>query len=804
LAQATWAGVGWLAKPPKSRAVPSRAYRDGMASNAGITNAAGAAGASLWLQKLGAHSQPPSLSIAVRPQAELLTGNASAPSRAAPVALGVAAGAVMASGLRGQGQRRRRRKQAVPLVARQQMPSKTEPAAAPVGQYSEAVEKCIRRKTRTVHIGDVKVGSEHPIATQTMANTLTHDVEATVAQIKKCADAGIDIVRVTVQGMKEAKACEHIKRRLLEDGYATPIVADIHFTPKVAMVVADFVDKIRVNPGNFADGRKSFDTIIELTDDDIKQSREAIEEALVPLVLKLKEKNKALRIGVNHGSMAERILIQYGDSPEGMVASAIEFGEICREHDFHNFVFSMKSSNPQVMVQAYRQLAREMYERGWDYPLHLGVTEAGGGADGRIKSAVGIGALLLDGLGDTIRVSLTEDPELEAGPCIALRKTAEAAHGRGVSECFEEVPSRREGRFARRQCEYPLDIPLNADGSVLATIKAEALVDSHNEGLLQHLGLHLRADGDLQQDFKSVDSVVIDGPISKDATKGLRELLNIPIGVLCRPGENVPEGVTLLHNATEVNADLPQRLGGRALVFTGKESREEVEAALRHVRPRMILLRPEQLEGVTFLARRFFATLAAVGEPAPVMLWFRYPKDLGQDGTVVRASADLGSLFVDGLGEGVLWEAASMNGAELREASFNLLQACRMRISKTEFISCPSCGRTLFDLQDTTAKIQARTGHLPGVRIAVMGCIVNGPGEMADADFGYVGSGVGKVDLYVGYDCVKRGIVAEKAVNALVQLIREHGKWVEPNSLSSEDSDDEVEAMGVKLVRDAL
>eukprot|EP00435_Cladocopium_sp_Y103_P000937 s2626_g1.t1 len=337
------------------------------------------------------------------------------------------------------------------------VPTRTTRPAVPSGVYCEAAEKCERRKTRTaltqgpngpqVYVGEVPVGSEHPIATQTMTTTLTSDVDATVEQIKKCADMGIDIVRITVQGMKEAKACEGIKKKLLEDGYKTPIVADIHFTPKVALVCADFVDKVRVNPGNFTEGRKSFDTIDELSDEDIKEAQAAIEEALTPLVLKLKEQNKAMRIGVNHGSLSERILFQYGDSPEGMVASAIEFGEVCRKHDFHNFIFSMKSSNPQVMVNAYRQLAREMYKLGWDrdYPLHLGVTEAGGGADGfclsreehlgakgakgRIKSAVGIGALLLDGLGDTIRVSLTEDPEFEAKPCVALRGGIPGRHG---------------------------------------------------------------------------------------------------------------------------------------------------------------------------------------------------------------------------------------------------------------------------------------------------------------------------------------------------------------------------------------
>ena len=303
-----------------------------------------------------------------------------------------------------------------------------------------------------------------------------------------------------------------------------------------------------------------------------------------------------------------------------------------------------------------------------------------------------------------------------------------------------------------------------------------------------------------------MDAVVVEGDVPAEAREKLRELLNVPLGVLCRPGRHVPEGVTLLHDAASVRRDLQERLGGNALVFTGEEPAEVVAAAVKHARPRLILLRPEELEGVTFLARRFFAALASLGDEAvaqaPVMLWFRYPLAAGGgDAAVVRASAELGSLFVDGLGEGVLWEADGMSGAELREASFNLLQAARMRISKTEFISCPSCGRTLFDLQTVTAKIQARTGHLPGVRVAVMGCIVNGPGEMADADFGYVGSGAGKVDLYVGYDCVRRGVPEGEAVDALVDLIKEHGRWVESVRVSDEHR---VRILGLDLVRDAL
>jgi len=684
-------------------------------------------------------------------------------------------------------------------------------SAIPAGGYCETVETCTRRKTRSVNVGGLLIGSEHPIATQTMATTLTHDVEATVAQIKKCADLGIDIVRITVQGMREAKATKFIKERLLEDGYTTPIVADIHFTPKVAMVAADYVDKIRVNPGNFADGRKSFDTISELTKEDVKQAQDEIEEVFAPLVLKLKDKNKALRIGVNHGSLSERILFQYGDSPEGMVASALEFGEICRKYDYHNFVFSMKASNPQVMVRAYRALCREMYKLGWDYPIHLGVTEAGGGADGRVKSATGIGALLLDGIGDTIRVSLTEDPEYEAKPCIALRSVAENAWGKGVA-AFDDKRDSREGKFTRRKCEYPLDVPLNPDGSVMTTVRAEELSSMDRKTMCDRFGLRLRQEGNIQKDWKSIDVVVVEGPLTEPAGEitrrageiqgsNLKLLLNTPVGVVCRPGPYVPEGATLLYDASDVQEALPSRLGGYALTFTGEEPPDVMEKAVTMASPRFIFLKPKSQEGVTFLARRFFAQVNAseAAKTVPVMLWFQYPGTNGvdEDDIVVRASADMGSLFIDGFGEGMLWESEVMSPEMLRESSFNLLQAARMRISKTEFISCPSCGRTLFNLQETTKRIQERTGHLPGVRIAVMGCIVNGPGEMADADFGYVGSGPGKVDLYVNYDCVKRGIPQEKSLDALVDLIKEHGRWQEPGNGEEEEAALELERVGL-------
>eukprot|EP00913_Durusdinium_trenchii_P024078 g22614.t1 len=407
------------------------------------------------------------------------------------------------------------------------VPTRTVRNAAPPGVYCESAEKCIRRKTRTVYVGEV------PRFPMSRTTTLTSDVDGTVEQIMKCAEMGIDIVRVTVQGMTEAKACEHIKKKLLEKGCKTPIVADIHFTPKVALVCADFVDKVRVNPGNFADGRKSFDTISELTEEDnwndVKEAQEAIEEALTPLVLKLKEQGKAMRIGVNHGSLAERILFQYGDSPEGMVASAIEFGEICRKHDYHDFIFSMKSSNPQVMVNAYRQLAREMYKLGWDRSSRASGPWAFGVRLQRFP-------LLLTFPSDTIRVSLTEDPEFEAKPCIALRGAAEEALSKGV-EPFDEHTKRREGVFYRRECSWPIDV--------------KELADLDIQKLCDRLGLRLRADGDVQMEWKSVDAVVLDGMVTPNVGVKLKTLLDVPTGVICKAGPNVPEGATVMVTAAE-------------------------------------------------------------------------------------------------------------------------------------------------------------------------------------------------------------------------------------------------------------
>lgn len=515
-------------------------------------------------------------------------------------------------------------------------------------KYCESIFQTVRFKTRSVPVGPVAIGGDNPIRIQSMTTSNTRDVEATIEQIIKLADVGCEIARVTVQGKKEAESCEGIKNGLLKRGYTIPLVADIHFYPPAAMLVAEFADKVRINPGNFVDKRASF-KVIEYDDRTYEQELLKIEEGFAPLVEKCKRLKKAMRIGTNHGSLSDRIMNRFGDTPRGMVESAFEFARVCRKYDYHDFVFSMKASNPVVMMHAYRLLVAEMMQVGWDYPLHLGVTEAGAGEDGRIKSAMGIGALLLDGIGDTIRVSLTEDPWDEIEPCKKLVKYAEEMRGKGIDP-FEE--KHRDFRNLERR-EVDVVQPLHEKGSVL--LKSTMPPDS-------------------------------------------------------------------------------------CIVFRPKVS-------------------------PVHEARRFAEELKAKGNRLPLIV------ELNDD-CVIRAGMEYGAILCDGLAEGV----------RVKDEAFglNLLQSARMRMSKTDFISCPGCGRTLFDLQEVSRRIREKTAHLPGVKIAIMGCIVNGPGEMADADFGYVGSKPGKIDLYVGKTCVQRDVEFADADLKLIELIQAHGKWIDP------------------------
>lgn len=632
-------------------------------------------------------------------------------------------------------------------------------------KYCESTYKTKRWKTREVMVGNVGVGGNNPVRIQSMTTSNTRDVEATIDQIVRLADAGCEIARVTVQGMKEADACEGIKSGLLLRGYSIPLVADIHFFPPAAMRVVDFVDKVRVNPGNYVDRRASFKTI-EYDDASYAKEIEKIEEKFTPLVEKCKVLKRAMRIGTNHGSLSDRIMNRYGDTPQGMVESALEFARVCRKNNYHDFMFSMKSSNPQVMILAYRLLVAEMMALGWDYPLHLGVTEAGEGEDGRVKSAMGIGSLLLDGIGDTIRVSLTEDPWYEIDPCQRLITLASTYEKKQGMLPFEEAYRHIE-KIERRTINLLRDISLHRDGTVLVGINKS---DIEEGSFYKKLGCDVQL-GLPKLKRASVDCIVLDRDV--DFNTPVKHLQEMGMSVF---SHNSIEGGVKLVSLSEVGeassklALIPSSLA----VMIKDDSLVEWEK-LVEMQPALIILAPE--DNRLHYCRQFFDWLQKKKLQIPVILHFSY--DCTQEDLIIQSATELGALLCDGLGDGI-WLKGPYNIDFLRNLSFSILQSARMRTFKTDFISCPSCGRTLFDLQDVSKRIRARTSHLPGVKIAIMGCIVNGPGEMADADFGYVGSKPGKIDLYLGKICVEKDIDFADADDHLIELIKKQGRWIEP------------------------
>lgn len=639
-------------------------------------------------------------------------------------------------------------------------------------KYCESIYKTKRWKTREVMVGNVGIGGNNSIRIQSMTTSNTCDVEATVDQIIRLADVGCDIVRVTVQGMKEAGACEDIKNRLLQRGYMIPLVADIHFFPSAAMRVVDFVDKVRVNPGNYIDKRALFKTI-EYDDASYSKEIERIEEKFTPLVEKCKSLKKVMRIGTNQGSLSDRIMNRYGDTPQGMVESSLEFARICRKNNYHDFIFSMKSSNPQVMILAYRLLVAEMMSLGWDYPLHLGVTEAGEGEDGRIKSAMGIGSLLLDGIGDTIRVSLTEDPWHEIDPCQRLIALASAYEKKQGMPPFEEIYRNIE-KIEQRKVSLPGNISLHRDGTVFISVNKSDLKDCN---FYKKLGC------DVQLSLPklkraSADCIVLDRDVDFDAPvlKNLREIR------MSMFSYNFIESGIKLISLSEVEEDLSKlhklALAPPLLAIIIKNEFSVEWKKLLEIQPELIILAPE--DNRLHYCRQFFNWLQMQKLYPPVILHFNYV--CIQEDLIIQSAAELGALLCDGLGNGI-WLNGPYDIDFLRNLSFTILQSARMRSFKTDFISCPSCGRTLFDLQDVSKRIRTRTSHLPGVKIAIMGCIVNGPGEMADADFGYVGSKPGKIDLYLGKTCVEKDIDFADADDRLIELIKRHGQWIEPETL---------------------
>ncbi len=630
-------------------------------------------------------------------------------------------------------------------------------------KYCESISQTKRWKTRAISIGDVKVGGDNPVRIQSMTTSSTSDVEATAEQIIRLADAGCEIARVTVQGMKEADACEGIKNYLLQKGYTIPLVADIHFFPPAAMRVVESVDKVRINPGNYVDKRASF-KVIEYDDITYAKEIERIEEKFTPLVEKAKKLKRSMRIGTNHGSLSDRIMNRFGDTPKGMVESALEFARVCRKNDYHEFLFSMKSSNPIVMIYAYRLLVAEMMKLGWDYPLHLGVTEAGEGEDGRIKSAIGIGSLLLDGLGDTIRVSLTEDPWYEIDPCQRLIRFAKEYEEKKEGRPFFEE-HRLIDQIKKREVHLPQDVSMHRDGTVALNI---------NETLLRAPNMYKEIGCDLQMQrpkvAKTSGDLLIVPPVRDEAQeKKLADLKECGISSFSLvPSKNAFSLVPL--------AGAKKKSDPYALFVRDEDPKEWekiVEAA-----PSLIFLGPQ--ENRVHACRHFFEWMAKKELKIPVIFAFDYT--CSKEDMVIQAATECGALLADGLGDGLCLNGASDS---LRTLSFNILQAARRRSFKTDFISCPSCGRTLFNLQEVTKRIHSRTSHLAGVKIAIMGCIVNGPGEMADADFGYVGSKPGKIDLYVGKERVEKDIDTKDAVDRLIALIKQHGRWVEPTELVS-------------------
>jgi len=620
--------------------------------------------------------------------------------------------------------------------------------------YTNNLTHYERWLTREVSIGDVPLGGKNPIRIQSMTTTDTMNTIATVEQTIRMVEAGCDYVRITAPSIKEAENLANIKKELKVRGYSVPLIADIHYTPNAAEVAARIIEKVRVNPGNYAD-KKKFENI-EYTDDAYKIELERIRQKFTPLVKICKEYGTAMRIGTNHGSLSDRIMSRYGDSPLGMVESAMEFLRICDDLNYHNIVLSMKASNTQIMVQAYRLLVATMKENEMNYPLHLGVTEAGDGEDGRIKSAVGIGTLLEDGLGDTIRVSLTEDPEFEAPVAKALadRYVVRAKHDPIASiKNYHINPyeyERRTSAALRNIGDKAVPVVV-ADLSHLKEIKAANLFAA---GYTYSIPTDKWTIGDMACDYIYVGNNEVNFEIPGT------------LGVIQNEGAVQKKDRHYSFAAQ----------GAPDFLLVDAKNIEQV-AELKKLKNTTLVLTTDNLHGMAE-QRAFINELLAQHISLPIVVHHSY-SSINPNDFQLHSATDFGGLYLDGLGDGIWITADKISLSQSNSQAFGILQATRTRISKTEYISCPSCGRTLFDLQETTAKIRAVTQHLKGVKIGIMGCIVNGPGEMADADYGYVGSGVGKITLYKGKEVVKKSISSELAVDALIALIKENGDWVE-------------------------
>ncbi|MBP9213278.1 MAG: (E)-4-hydroxy-3-methylbut-2-enyl-diphosphate synthase [Chitinophagaceae bacterium] len=667
--------------------------------------------------------------------------------------------------------------------------------------YCNSLTQYKRLKTREVKIGNLLLGNNHPVRVQTMTTTDTMDTMATVEQTIRCIEAGAELVRITAPSKKEAENLQNIKDELRKRGYTTPLIADIHFTPNAAEIAARIVEKVRVNPGNYVD-KKKFEQI-EYTDAEYTEEIERIRERFTPLVLICKEHGTAMRIGTNHGSLSDRIMSRYGDTANGMVESAMEFLRIARSEDYHNIILSMKSSNPQVMVQAYRLLVQQMdTEFGEIYPLHLGVTEAGDGEDGRVKSAAGIGTLLEDGIGDTVRVSLTEDPELEIPVCRDLVKRYKTEEERQKAESMAAIDKIPYNPFEyKRRKTFAVD---NVGGNHVPVVIADlSKLENITPSSLESIGYKYDEVTDKWNiGDGAADYIFTGGGELPFALPGTLKVITwpnyaviaadqakyIPIydakGYVEADGKHEKLNFVMLdcfNDGTSINdfTYLDELANDKSVVLCLSSKNAHAMPAVRRVF--MELMNRNIQNPVVLIVDSYWQTA---------------------DEHLIHYATEAGALLLDGFGDGVCFGMTSesynqskVNGQKaegrtylqnqsteqfINNTAFSILQATRTRISKTEYISCPSCGRTLFDLQETTAKIRNRTNHLKGVKIAIMGCIVNGPGEMADADFGYVGSGVGKITLYKSKEVVKRNIDSEIAVDELINLLKENDAWVEP------------------------
>lgn len=658
------------------------------------------------------------------------------------------------------------------------------PATLPF-PYCEGLLHFKRRKTRVVNVGNVGVGGDNPIRVQSMTTTDTLNVEATTLQTIRMVEAGCEIVRITAPTPADARALGKIKSELLKRGVNVPLVADIHFSPAAAMEAAEYVEKVRINPGNFVDTKRG--AVKEYTDEEYARETQRIEERFTPLVEKLKRLKRALRIGTNHGSLSDRILNRYGDTPLGMVESSLEFVRICEKNGFYDIVLSMKSSNPKVMIAAYRLLAARMNELGMDYPFHLGVTEAGGGEDGRIKSAIGIGSLLADGIGDTIRVSLTEDPEFEIPVCFALAKpyqnkpASSKPAGRLPLRYIEDFYS-----YSRRKSPLlrvgPFLIGKDQPVRVMTRVQASLNADQ----ILSWMEKCLKSGGGAEPEILAYQ-IQTQGEVASMAA--IRKALSQETsrlafwGRLKLPWEIARDAMTHfdLVSWQGERANFPEFLArAKELALpvlieaAAAEDLLEMEALAKEKGlPTLLGLTGHKTAELLYEYRK----LSALSPSSPIHIRAPYFED--EESRLLEASVLIGSLLCDGMGDAIELDTRFGFEKDLR-LSYDILQGAGSRVTKTEFVSCPSCGRTLFDLQTTTERIKSKTGHLKGVKIAIMGCIVNGPGEMADADFGYVGGAPDRINLYVGKECVKKGVPAQEADEALIALIKSHGKWVEP------------------------